>query len=94
MTNTNFNGDIQVLNDSITVLLESSSITKNTARTKNSIGLGLYGERVDVSITNSLLTNHDRDGLRIHADSVTINSEEIILSNNGEDGVHIRGYLN
>ena len=86
LANTDFNGDIQILNDTIIFHLENSTITRSSARQKDSHGLGLYGEIVDLSTTNTLVKNHAKDGLHIHGHLHWTSADDII-DGNGIDGI-------
>ena len=78
MFESTYNGDFYSVDNSIDVVLENSSILGNEARDKDSHGLGLYADHVNLITTNSTVNGHGLDG--IHIESLTTEwSDEISL---------------
>ena len=91
--NVAFMGDFHSVNDSLSVVIENSSIGKNAARERESHGLGLYANHVEMQTTQSAFANHDLDGVHIESDFTGWTSMEVSISGNGADGVSVNGDL-
>ena len=84
-------GDFHSVGDSIGVMLDNSTILVNEARDKDSHGLGLYADHINLSTTNSTVSGHDLDGIHIMSSTTTWTDENSLVSDNGEDGIDVNG---
>jgi hypothetical protein len=88
-----YNGDFHSVGDSIEVVLENSAILVNEARDKDSHGLGLYADHVNLTTTNSTVNGHGLDGIHIESLTTEWSDQNGLVEGNGEDGVDVNGDL-
>ncbi|MDA9755819.1 right-handed parallel beta-helix repeat-containing protein [Flavobacteriales bacterium] len=88
-----YNGDFHSVGDSIDVVLENSAILGNETRDKDSHGLGLYADHVNLTTTNSTVSGHGLDGVHIESMTTDWISSQTTLEGNGEDGMEVNGDL-
>ena len=88
-----YNGDFHSVGDSIDVVLENSAILVNEARDKDSHGLGLYADHVNLSTHNSTVSGHGLDGIHIESLTTDWSDQNGLLDGNGADGIAVNGDL-
>ena len=91
--NTTYTGDFHSVNDSLSVVLDNSSIAKNTTRDKDSHGLGLYADDVTIESNNASVSDHALDGLHVESLTTSWTSTEDVIDGNGGDGIYVNGDL-
>jgi hypothetical protein len=89
MYNTEYLGDFYSLNDTLSVVVDNSSIHVNPSREKDSHGLGLYADGVAIESNNSSFSAHALDGIHIESLSTTWTSTEDVIEGNDEDGIDV-----
>ena len=89
-----YNGEFHSVGDSIEVVLNNSDIAINEEREKDSHGLGLYANHVNLTTENSSIASHSLDGIHIESTTTNWNSNESTTQENGQDGVDVNGALN
>ena len=93
MYNTEYLGDFYSLNDTLSVVLENSSIGVNPSRDKDSHGLGLYADDVTIESSNASVSDHALDGLHVESLTTSWTSTEDVIDGNGGDGIFVNGDL-
>ena len=88
-----YNGDFHSVGDSIDVVLENSAILVNEARDKDSHGLGLYADHVNLTTTNSTVNGHGLDGIHIESLTTEWSDQNGLVEGNGTDGIFVNGDL-
>ena len=88
MYNTEYLGDFYSLNDTLSVVLENSSIGVNPSRDKDSHGLGLYADDVTIESNNASVSDHALDGLHVESLTTSWTSTEDVIDGNGGDGIY------
>ena len=88
-----YNGDFHSVGDSIDVVLENSAILVNEARDKDSHGLGLYADHVNLSTHSSTVSGHGLDGIHIESLTTEWSDQNGLLDGNGADGIAVNGDL-
>ena len=91
--NTAFIGDFHSANDSLSVNLDNSSIGVNPNREKDSHGLGLYADHVEIASVQSAVSGHALDGIHIESDLTDWISTETSVADNGAYGISVNGDL-
>ena len=91
--NTTYTGDFHSVNDSLSVVLDNSSIAKNANREKDGHGLGLYADDVVLESVNASIASHSLDGLHIESETTAWTSTEDVIDGNGGDGIFVNGDL-
>ena len=91
--NSNLTGDFHSVNDSLSVVLDNSSIAKNANRDKDSHGLGLYADDAVLESVNASIASHSLDGLHIESETTAWTSTEDVIDGNGGDGIYVDGDL-
>ncbi|MDC0600290.1 choice-of-anchor D domain-containing protein [Flavobacteriales bacterium] len=82
-----FNGDFHSVGDSIEVALDNSVIVGNGSRDKDSHGLGIYANHVNLTTLNSNASGHGLDGIHIESLTTDWSATETDVNNNGQDGI-------
>ena len=91
MVESEFVGDFHSVGDSLDVVLNNSTILTNTNRAKDSHGLGLYANHVNLITQNSSIAGHSLDGIHIESLTTDWTDENSLVSGNGEDGINVNG---
>jgi|GEM_PF-3348983 len=87
-------GDFYSVSDSLLVVLESSAIQSNNTREKNSYGLGLYANDVNLITHQTEFGGHFLDGIHIESSITNWYSNNSAVTGSHHDGVDINGSLN
>ena len=93
MIESTLKGDFHSVGDTIDVLLENSSFFRNENQDKDSHGLGLYANHVNLTTQNSSIAGHSLDGIHIESTTTNWNSNQSTSEGNGQDGVDVNGAL-
>ncbi|MDB0025472.1 right-handed parallel beta-helix repeat-containing protein [Flavobacteriales bacterium] len=88
-----YNGDFHSVSDTLDVVLENSAILGNETREKDSHGLGLYANHVNLTTENSIIAGHSLDGIHIESTTTIWNSVQDVISDNGSEGLTVTGTL-
>ena len=91
--NSTFTGDFHSVNDTLNVVLENSQLLGSEEREKDSHGLGLYADHVNLTITNTTISGHALDGVYVLTDDLILNTENSNVENNGTQGYQVEGDL-
>ena len=88
-----YQGDFHSVSDSIQINLSNSTIAKNGARAKNSHGLGLYANHVEIAMDNSTIGNHVLEGVHVKANTVQQSITNSSIEGNSANGIEVEGSL-